>query len=596
VTFLSPSALFLAALAAYVLILSLFRVRRRRREISALFLWEGLREDPRSRTIRRSIPLDLLLLLQLLVLLALVVALAEPALTRRTVGLSDLAVVIDGSASMGTQTEGGMSRYEQAVERAVAFIEENRATRTTILQLTSSPRVLLESAARPAEARRALERSAPTLLADGSIDDLVLALGPYGGYSAFERVVVFSDRLLAESGVDPAIEGYTIGGGKNWSIDAFSVRENPNGPGVHAFVKASNHSEESVRMTLTVDDGFSSVDLSLTLLPGGSESYVLPFPSSRSSTFTATLTPTDDLPADNIRYFSLQRPIDLRIAWIGEESRYLLSAMEASAPLIIGSPSDAPDLTVVYREAPPMDLAGNILLVNAGLPGHVDLGPEGPGGRIIALQPDHPLLVGVDEMALRVSSLPSVESMAAGDVVLAAEETPLLVEFEDEARIVTFFGADLLSTNLPITVDFPLLVRNILSRVARIPATVTHTWAIAGDPVLLGESGERIEAVLAPDGHRFVIDSNQLLFIPDEVGFYELESDRGTYVVGVNVDPGESTEASVVESDTFVLVQQGPNRAFLWPLWPWFALAAFALLVWEGLENAGVRLLDRRSS
>jgi len=186
--------------------------------------------------------------------------------------------------------------------------------------------------------------------------------------------------------------------------------------------------------------------------------------------------------------------------------------------------------------------------------------------------------------------------MAAGDVVLAAEETPLLVEFEDEARIVTFFGADLLSTNLPITVDFPLLVRNILSRVARIPATVTHTWAIAGDPVLLGESGERIEAVLAPDGHRFVIDSNQLLFIPDEVGFYELESDRGTYVVGVNVDPGESTEASVVESDTFVLVQQGPNRAFLWPLWPWFALAAFALLVWEGLENAGVRLLDRRSS
>ncbi|MFC2078260.1 VWA domain-containing protein, partial [Candidatus Bipolaricaulota bacterium] len=494
-TFLNPSALYLGLLAAFILLLALFRTKERRREVSALFLWEGLREDLRAKASKRRIPLDLLLLLQIAALLSLVLALAQPVFRTRTPTLSDLAIILDGSASMRTTIEPDTSRYEEASERATRLIAEYPGARTTVVQLSSRSRVLADRGGSRAEVRSALARSAPTAYADGSLEDLLAVLGSVGGLASFQRIVFFSDRTLPAA--PDRLETRLVHGGSNGSIDAFSARENPTGPGV--FLRVTNHTDGPLSGRVRIDDEVSDVVLSVPLQANASETFVIPFPTSRGSMFTATLEPNDDFRDDNVRYFALERAMDLRVRWIGGPNRYLLAALESVLPVALVGASEDADLTVVYDATVPDSVSGNVLLIHGEMPGVVQIGPDSPGGDVIALRPDHPLLAGIRPESFRIAAIPSIEAIAAGTVVLAAEETPLLVEFEDEDRTITFIAPDLVETNLPITVDFPILIRNVAAR--RLPSPVSHTWAVVGEPISLGEGGERITSIATPAAH-----------------------------------------------------------------------------------------------
>ena len=592
-TLLNPTALYLALLAGWILLLALLRTKERRREVAALFLWERLREDPRTKAARRRIPIDLLLVLQIAALVALVLALAGPAVRTRTPTLAELAIVLDGSASMRTTIEGGTTRYDEAIGNAEGLILEHPGPRAAIIQLSSRSVVLSDREDSRADARAALARSTPTSFADGSVADLLGVLESVGGASSFERVVYLSDRPLPEP--PEWLETRLFSGGRNWSIDAFSARENPTGPGVLVFLRVSNHTSESVEVTVRVDDGLTDVSLTVPLQPEASETYVLPFPTTRGTAFTATLTPDDGFPDDNVRYFALQRAIDLRVHWIGTPSRYLLAAVEAAVPVVGVGADEGADLTVVYGESVPDSIGGNVLVIHGEMSGIVRIGPEAVGGGVIALQPDHPLLVGVRPENLRIASVPSIESIADGAVVLAAEETPLLVEFDREDRTITFLAADLVSTNLPITVDFPILVANIVARLVRLPAPLSHSWTVVGEPVPLGEAEERIASVIHPTGAEVELAEDQLTFLPTAPGQYRLTSDRGTYPLGVNVSPTESAtvEPSLPPSSSEA-ADGGAARAVLRPFWRALAGIAVLLLLLEAIVHAGVVLIPRK--
>jgi Ca-activated chloride channel family protein len=118
-SFAQPIALSLLAAALLVVLLSLLRTRRLQRDVSALFIWETLRDATAARTqiLRRLF--DPLLLLQLALLIALVLALAQPLWTSRSPAWARLAIVVDSSASMRTvvNADGG-SRFRAAIRSA----------------------------------------------------------------------------------------------------------------------------------------------------------------------------------------------------------------------------------------------------------------------------------------------------------------------------------------------------------------------------------------------------------------------------------------------------------------------------------------------
>lgn len=599
-TILNPSAFLLASLAGLVVLFHFLRARERSREVSALFLWEDLRGEPQSRAAQLRQRIDILLLLQLLALFAIVVALARPVLPVTVARLSDLVIVIDGSASMQTTVADRSTRYDEAVASAVSILDQYPSTATTVIQLSAQPRVLASPATPQLTARQALQASAPTTLADGTAGGLTAALSGLPGWSSAERIILFTDHALPDA---PAgVETRLIGGGENRAITAFTVRENVGSPGATAFVAIDNMTDDYQDVRIRISDGVNQTSLSVLLVPNGVEEYIVPFPSSRGTQFTAHLDPADDLPIDDVRYFALERALDLRVHWVGPENRYLLAALESAAPVVLVEGGEPADLTVAYDDELPFETEGNILLVHSRMPGYVLLGPdpEPPAAgealaAVTALDDSATLLTGIDAGSFRVRVLPEPRFDELGLDLLAVGDTPLLTVWQESDRLIAFLAPDLMETNLPIVVDFPLLVRNLVGTLIRIPAEATYRWTHTGEPVHLSVGGRRAVEVLDPFGRSIEVSDGVETFRPEHPGHYTLVTDRERFPVAVNIPPGES--APPAEEPPATETRQVEHAAMtLLPLWPYAAALAVLLLLIEALFYGETRWPIRRKN
>lgn len=591
-TFLSPAAFYLLLASLLILVLHFLRARERQREVSALFLWEGLPGDPQSRAAQIRQHVDPLLLLQLAILLVLVTALAQPAWRMRTASLSGLAIVLDGSASMRTTTEDGSTRYEHAVDEARSLLERYPSTTTAAIQLSSRPAILARPGLEHADLQDAVLHSEPTWYGDGTTAVLLSLLGSIGGPSRFQRVVLLSDHPFSD--MPDSFETILVDGGNNLALTGFSVRENPEEEGVTAFVTALNDTDAYQDVTIRIDDRENQTTLSTLMAPDSAERFVIPFPNSRGSLFTASLEPEDDFAADNRRFFSLDRSIDVRVHWLGSENRYLMAALRSVAPLtLVDAPEDA-DLTVVHGARAPASQAGTVLLVHAGIEGLLTQGETLPTNRIEVLRPDHSLLNGVEPSNFRVREAPTASLPPSAEVVLAADGVPLLATYTDENRTVFYLAPNILETNLPITIDFPLLIRNIVAGLVRLPAPLSYRSAEVGEPISLAGRGA-VEALYDTHEEPIPLPDALSMLRPASPGFHTLITDRGAFAIAVNVPTEESSLplASPEQIDTVDDVGQSAVR-FL-PLWPAAAGLAIVLLLAEAYLHSGRRGLMRRA-
>lgn len=572
----NPGALYLFTLALGIILLYFLRTYSRYYEVSALFLWEGLAGDPRTRAARIKRKIDPLLLIQLLVLALVTLAVAQPSLVGTAPHLSGMAIVLDGSASMRTRTESGVTRYDLAREEAITLLDTYPTSPVALIQLSSSPQVLVPLTEDHDQARITLSAAQPTWGADGTAAMLQGLLTSQGGRAGFERVVYLTDRPLATP--LPGVEERIVTGGENAAITAFTVREDPDLQGVTAFAKVRNDTSAYYDAILRVSDGADEVQLSALLPPGEERVFVLPFPGAHGPTFTATLAPQDDFTGDDVRYFTLNRSLTLRVRWVGEQNRYLEAALRAVGDLtFVSEEDDEPvDLTVSYNTELPAEASGNILLVHAGLHGLVTIGEETDGGKVSIVQPDDPLLHLVDPLDFRIRSTPRVEVAGSGVTVLAVGGEPLLYRSSGANRKIVLIAPDLMRTNLPLTVDFPLLIQNILRDLSTLSAPASPNWAVVGEPIPLSGYGEPIR-VTDPSGRAIPL-VEAASFLPEEPGIYTLTTTKGVYPLAVNIDPAESDPPTLVSTD-LAEVPHAEAQTLL-PLWPLFAgLAALSLVI-----------------
>ncbi|MEN6368441.1 MAG: VWA domain-containing protein [Thermotogota bacterium] len=570
-TLAHPAALALLSAWLLVVLFAVLRTRQRRREVGTLFLWRELHDSPAARTRDLRFLLDPLLLLQLACVLAFAFALAEPEWVVHRPGPRSLAVLIDGSASMRTIVDGERTRYDDAIDGALELLARASAASVAVVQWSNEPVVLAAAGSSLAEARSALLASSPTWRADGTDADLTRAVSAVGGPVPFERIVLFTDR---PAGPTPfPVETAFVSGGQNVAITAFTVRPNVDGAGVSAFIELRNDTREFQTARLQVGDEFHRTTLDAFLEPGETASHIIPFPGSRGTRFTAAIDVTDDYAGDNVRYFSLERSMVLRVRWIGTENRFLSAALESVLPVVRVQDNEPADLTVACDTALSALPSGHTLLVHSSVEDVVLINEAEPSrGTAVAWIPDHPFLVGVRAADIFVQRMPAVTVSVPSKTLLGVGTTPLLLEVPDPDRTILILTADLLATNLPITVDFPLLVRAFVSSLVRTEPGLVPEWTHVGDPVPLDRSGATA-AVITPNGLSVPLADGQRVFLPDGPGEYTLVVGDDRYPLSVNVDPSESLsvtsgspEPPLTASTWTSSSVAAPQTAVLWPV------------------------------
>jgi len=583
--FLTP--LGLVALLAIVPIVVLYLVQPDPRRIELPTLRLLLDDDERdaSNPLLERLRRSALLLLQLLVVVALALALAGPYVSvSESQTVEETIIVLDGSASMGVQTDG-----ETRFTAAVAAAREATTGSNAVVFAGSESRIVLRSGGGDE-----VDRTLDGLAVVDTPTDLGAAISQAASIAGENaRIVVLSDfaddtgwtgavRSARARDLQVDLRQFAGGGAANVGI----VDRSFTGSNVTLSVK--NFGDGEVTRSVTLGNQRRSV----TLGPSDLERVSLAVPAGGGQ---AQLAPGDDFPTDDTAYVAAPADPTVDVLLLtNDRNRYLATAL---------SVIDEVDLTV---DQPPTTVAdGYDVIVYSNLDSerllrsNVEAGRdvvEAGGGVAVVAQPSPPDRLG-DLLLLSpsgVASNPSVGQVTTDELTRGIDfppperyltgtlraGTPLVRTGEGTALVATqqrgagrilYYGSVVNDDPFRFNYQYPVFWKRA-------------TFYLAGRdplPTLNRETGGRLQfanetSVETPDG----TVSAQVVPL-DQVGFYT----TGTRRVGVSLySEAESDVAAQsldARDDGTGVTSREEKRQVPRPLTPFVALGALLVAVGE---------------
>ncbi len=518
---LTPAALSLLALAIPIIIFYMLRLRRQPLRVSSLLLWQKVLQDRRANAPWQRIQRNLLLFLQLLILLLVVLALMRPFRTVNAGVQGNVILLIDTSASMQA-TDVPPSRLDAAKDAAIGIIRALRPGDTVnLIAVADLPQPILSADA--TANRRELEAAVRDLPPTNTIANWETALALAAASAASlpnSTVVILSDGAIPPNlPVLPApVRWETVGkDGDNQAIVALATRETRTG--TELFVRVMNFAPQSAAQLLEirVDDALFDVrNITLPAPPDGNLALTFDNLPADARVISAWLTGDDALALDNTA--AIRRNFQGgTILLVSEGNLFLERALGLLPGLSVSQavpgqlPADTPfDLMVFDRTVPdaiPVNAANLLFIAPPADTPLFTVGDVFSNTAILPAQTDHPLLAFTNFQAVNIAEAATVTAPWASPV-LVARGGALLLAGETEGRRVAILTFDILKSDLPLNVDFPILVANLsrwlLHQSTAIPA-ISGDDALSANPLSPAESDIRpnraeIRGTTAPNG------------------------------------------------------------------------------------------------
>ncbi len=598
--FLSPLALFLALLAAPLVLLYMLRLRRRPVTVSSTLLWQRLLRDREANAPWQRLRRQLLLFLQLLILLALVFALARPFFPVPALVSGNLVVLVDGSASMRA-TDASPTRFvaaQQAADRLIGRL--SGGDQMTLILAGARPEVLAAATNDRGLLSRALAEASPGYGEADWAGALALAAGAAQGFRE-ARVVVLSDGGLP-AGLPPLpVEVMYIPIGErdeNLAISALATRQTATGTELFARVSNYGMAPQTALFSLRLDDAlFDSRRLQVPANGASHLTWTLP-PDAGAIRASLGELEADFLAEDNVAWAISGSGVQRRALLVTAGNLFLEQAFAVlpgiaafkSDPGIPLAAEEAFDLLVFDSVSPPAPLpAGDLLLVNppTSVPDLLEVGGTFTNTFVLQVD-DSPLLQYVDWSRVSVREARRVVAPWARTLV-AGEGGPLLLAGATGGRRVAVLTFAVRDSDLPLQVAFPILLANLTDFLVPGQAAQVDGSLASLTPVpLIPPAGTIAVAVTRPDGTvwRAAVGSEPVVFTDTALpGPYAITAEDATGVRpagGFAVNLFAPAESRLAPATALALSQDEPTDELgedvgQWELWPW--LAGIALMV-----------------
>ncbi|MDH5507385.1 MAG: BatA and WFA domain-containing protein [Anaerolineae bacterium] len=608
---LSPAWGWMAALAVPIVLLYMLKLRRQEAPVSSIMLWQALLRDRQANTPWQKLRRNILLILQLLVLMGLVAALVRPAFPVPTIAAGSVVVMLDASASMNA-TDVTPSRFEAAKQAARTLINNlDRGSVMTLVLVSSQPETLIAASSDRDALRRSVDSAQPSFTHADWEAAFALAAGAAGA-SQKTTIVIVSDGGLPESNL-PTLPGKVryvpIGeSGRNLAISAFALR--PSGVGADMFSSVTNYGlqDEAVLFSL-YRDGQLFDARRLDIPAGESRDVVYEGLPNAPADYEARLSPSgseleqvDVLAVDNAAFAAYQPQNDGETLLV-TRGNFFLEQLLTTLPKIIpfrALPGENGSLQLpqrrfdvyVFDSITPAEIPnGNILLINPesnALFEVTGLSKDFTGVKTA----DHPLMEYVDWSAIRLLQARQVVLPEWATVLVGTQDTPLVFIGETDGRRVAVLTFDLLDSDLPLQIAFPILFNNLLNYLNPGLPFDAPNGLVPGDALLIQPNGEVTEITLdMPNGESLPLELTEagaLVTNTGEVGFYTVHvrtpSRRDRYSFAVNLfDPSESDihPAENIHVGSSRLDASDQTEVGQRELWPWLAAAALIILMLE---------------
>lgn len=519
-SFLAPAALGLLALSIPLVVLYMLRSRRQRFEVPSVLLWAGEEQFVSAALPWQRLKITGALLLQLLAIIGFAVLLGRPFFREQTLLGPHTVILIDSSGSMATA-----GRIDAALDQARELaVDTSEAQLISVVEANAEPRVLAAFAREPDSVLAALD----SIEVGGATADLAGALRLGRGLATPDRsttLLILSDGGLAGGLDEPVAEARHVifdATADNVAITGFGTGV-PGEGATRLFLEVTNFGVGSAAVTTNLlVDGLEVGSVDFDLDAGASRRQIVAVDAGPGQAVTAQLVRHSDAnPLDDTSHLVLSAGVDLAVTVTGDGSPFLTALVE-SVPGLRPAAGAPPDVLIVDGgDATIVDRPAWLIAPQTPPPGVTVEGRlEGP---IVTFQrPGEPILEGLDLSELAIAEADIVDAPGWLPIVRAGD-VPLILMGDVDGHRAVYFTFDLVRSNLPVQVTFPILGARVLDWLggSRVAATST---AAAGTPIGLSPPAGGTSIVSLPDGGSITLTADANTFSPTSTpGVYGVE-------------------------------------------------------------------------
>lgn len=514
--FLAPLAFAFAAAIPVVILFYLLKRKRVVRLVSSTVLWQKFLAETQASAPFQKLRKNWLLILQVILLILAVLALARPYFSTTAKPAHRRVVILDASASMQAVDEAP-SRFEQARAEALRWVDSLKDTDEMVIVLAGASTEVKQSAtSEKAALRRALQGCAcsdgPTRLVPAlkMAESLVRDLDPRTG----PEIHLFSDGAVPElsefeNKALPLIYHRVGKGANNLGITALDARANPEDARQRAiYASVANFSPDSRQtdLELLLDDRLVETR-PLTLAAGEVSPQVFLARQSRDAVFTVRLTAPDDLAADNQASITSLLPKPVAVLLVSRGNRLLEKALRAVPNVELAGATDLTDpaagfdFVVLDDVTPTVWPKGNVLAIHVANTNWLEGVRRVEAPPIVDWKSAHPLLryAGFDNVQIVQSLTAQTPTWAVA--LVEAPQAPLILAGELGRQRIIWIGFDVLESNWPLRVSFPIFIANAVEWLNPAIARSGQLLVKAGDPFRLAlTAGASSAQITRPGG------------------------------------------------------------------------------------------------
>lgn len=472
----------LAVLIPGIILLYLLKTHAVSHRIPALNLWKEAYENVQAQTPWEKFRHHLLMYLQILAMLLLIIALMMPYVRLNGGEKNRVIICMDLSGSMNGRYDEKHTKLEEAKRQAKRYVSQlKKGTRVTLLTGGRSGKILANDVTDLNRIQGLIQEQKPTD-AEGNLQPAVRMLHPIVKQWDDYQMVGFTDENVELGSLRGEIIDLSTEYG-NCSVGWVGHTEDEQGT-VAVQAKIENHGKAEVSHEVNLYLGESLHDVQQVSLDAG-ESRIIQFQELSAAQFhelhasggylRAEINEKDGLEADNTAYELLDATVQRQVLLVSKQNQFLEKALALDGNVVLEKTTSVKNIDqkksydfIVYDGVMPKKWYGteNVLILNPSGDFSLD------GKELVALQkkkenirvtvPTGNLLSDMEEFAFGCAQARSMKVPSWGYSFCKEGTDSVGYTGMLDGRSVTVLGFDLHDTDLPLQMEFPIIVQNIL--------------------------------------------------------------------------------------------------------------------------------------
>lgn len=540
-TFFSP--LFLIFMLALVPLILMYLLKKQHEDVvlSSNYLWNKMLKDIEANKPWQRLRNNLLFILQMLLIILIVLALARPHIFKGSMTSENLIIVLDKSASMKNKDATGTTRFQRAKDEIESLIKNSKAeTKTTIISMDKKATIEINSSSDKGALKKKLSAIEVNDSSD-NIKDTISLVKSLVKDKASSDIIFFTDKSI-KSDIENLSVSKMDEKGSNVSIDNLSYTKGDES--VTALITVTNHSsmEQSFDLSIYGDDTILDVE-EVALKAEESQDIYFENLDKSINILKSEIDIEDSLEEDNTR-----------LAVINSEAIKKLLIVSEGGNIFLEKAIGVTENIEVYKsnEDPPEDLKGydayifdgklpenlpkdgNIVMFNPNSNALFKVSKAEKNGEITLSDDELFKYLGLDFYIDKTNIIEEAKWLRP---ILKLNDKTLVGKGVVDNQKMVVIAFDIRDTDLPLKMDFPIFMQNILDYILNIN-TQEKVEVLAGETIGINILPKAKEVnIIDPSGKKQKLTSSS----------YSDTFKKGIYTIEQKTD-GETLKSSFVSN------------------------------------------------